>query len=91
MRTYKENSGVLTRNVEIGYDPSGYCEGLFESMEQLINCNFRNPREIFSDKKCHHQLQDALNFGLATQALVHAADDDFVIFSEVVHKNHCSL
>ena len=46
---YEENSGVLTRDVQFGYDPLGNSKSLCESREHLMKSNFPNPGEFFSD------------------------------------------
>ena len=72
VKMYEENGGILTRDVQLGHDPSGNREDLYESREHLMKSNFPNPGEVFSDivHNDHRSLQRCREaFYLITQAL----------------------
>ena len=49
VKMYEKNGGVLTRDVQFGYDLLGNREDLYESREHMMKSNFPNPGEVFSD------------------------------------------
>ena len=49
VKMYEDNSGVLTRNTEFGYDLLIHREDLYQSRQTRFHANTPTPTEIFSE------------------------------------------